>query len=113
MQRYSRFRNNGYEGNGDKKSFALAFDSVNSEHLSLSKSIAIGETVEFEFTIFGRNGQDRYLFSNSSGSFRGLIGTTDRISHAGASLVELYIEGVSVPKVARIEQLEQVERLRQ
>ena len=45
------FRQNGYEANGDKKSFALAFDSGNSERILINKSNIINLLSDISFSI--------------------------------------------------------------
>jgi len=45
------FRQNGYEVNGDKKSFALAFDSANSEYLHNDNYVYNGALFDFDFDI--------------------------------------------------------------
>ena len=63
------FRENGYETNGDKKSFALGFDSTNQEHIELEDTITLSQDGDFvEATIEGLATTNIPIISDSLGN---------------------------------------------
>ena len=83
----------------NKKSFALAFDNVNSEYLELNKDINVGEELIFSFS--STEGltmtNNEYIFGAQTTNLRAFINhTTGGVISIGCTLDSLKIDGVSV-----------------
>ena len=96
------FRQNGYEPNGLKSSFAIRLNSSNSEYLEINKSFLSNSVIEIDFIYVSTNsdgGNTQTIFSkDQSGLSRvGITISTGVLFASQYTLTDLFIDNVSYP----------------
>jgi sporulation protein YlmC with PRC-barrel domain len=86
------FRQNGYEVNGDKKSFALAFDSSNSEYVQINNPLVLSNDGDF-FYVKGRLKSipittNPFLFTGGTNDQLRLLNNTNLRIFSGSTVYE-------------------------